>query len=119
MVGPSITSRRQFMKHRARFSPLTGLVPALMAASALCAVGCDTTISNDGGDNGNNTSGAGGTGAGTGGSSGAGKGGASGSNTGGTGMVDPGSPCNGSTDPRVVAAPQRIVRLTRLELVNT
>jgi hypothetical protein len=107
------------MKHRAPFSSLASILPAFVAVSALCAAGCDTTIGGDSGTNAN-TSGAGGTSSGAGGTSNGGTSGASGtSNTGGTGMVDPMSPCNGAADPRLVVATQRLVRLTRLELVNT
>jgi hypothetical protein len=120
------------MKHRAPFASLTSALPALIAAGAVFAVGCETTI---GGDNGSDDgmSGSAGTSAGNAGTSGSsGSSGASGASgatgtggtssggvggvggTGGTGGTA-GTPCVGTH----VTTPKRLVRLTENQLVNS
>ncbi|HVR18829.1 MAG TPA: DUF1592 domain-containing protein, partial [Polyangiaceae bacterium] len=117
------------MKHRAPFSSLTSALPALIAAVTVFAVGCETTIGDNGANGGDDgTSGSAGTSSGAGGSSSgaAGTSGASGSTmTGGTsaGGVGGVGGTSGSTGIACkgthVTTAKRIVRLTDNQLVNT
>jgi hypothetical protein len=116
------------MKHRALFTTLTDMLPTLVAAGALLAVGCSSTIGGDGDDAGGTTGGSG-----PGGSSGASSGSSGSSGDGSGGTATGGSPATGGSSgaggsggstgvPCVgthVTTAKRIVKLTDNQIVNT
>lgn len=101
------------MRNAAPIGPWQLPLAVLLALGGAAASGCGKRPIDQGGTAGSHPSGIGGGIVGTGG----GTGGQSMTGTGGTGTVA--VPCMGASDPRLVVADQRIMKLTSPEVVNT